>query len=130
MSTLGLQAALFLAAAMIIAFAYELYRATAKAGVSRHDNMRVFATQGLPTYVVGALVIAALLAGWSWAPAAALAFTVAIILVSLFYYNPRIMPERRPELIDWLEDLVFTGLLFVAAALLAYETMGWKLLPG
>jgi hypothetical protein len=31
------------------------------------------------------------------------------------------MPARRPGRIDWFEDLVFTGLLFVAAAQLLYE---------
>jgi hypothetical protein len=30
------------------------------------------------------------------------------------------MLERRPALVDWVEDLLFTGLLFVAAAQLSY----------
>jgi hypothetical protein len=30
------------------------------------------------------------------------------------------MIERKPELLDWGEDLVFTGLLFVAATQLMY----------
>jgi hypothetical protein len=29
-----------------------------------------------------------------------------MILVSIFYYNPRIMLERRPGIIDWFEDRV------------------------
>jgi len=44
--------------------------------------------------------------------------------VSIFYYNPKIMLERQPGLIDWFEDLVYTGLLFVAAALLSYAVLG------
>jgi len=38
-----------LSATFALAFVYERHRATAKAGVSRHDNMKVFATQGLAT---------------------------------------------------------------------------------
>jgi hypothetical protein len=39
------------------------------------------------------------------------------------------MLERRPGVIDWLEDLVFTGLLFVSATLLLYEIVGKTLQP-
>jgi len=129
MNELVTHAAWVLTATFALAFVYELYRATAKAGVSRHDNMKVFATQGLITYAVAAAVIGALFAGLSWAPWAALLFTAAIILVSIFYYNPKIMPERQPGAIDWIEDLVFTGGLFVAAALLAYHLADWRLIP-
>jgi hypothetical protein len=37
------------------------------------------------------------------------------------------MPERKPGMVDWVEDLVFTGLLFVAAALLIFEVLGKSL---
>jgi hypothetical protein len=40
------------------------------------------------------------------------------------------MPEREPGLLDWLEDLVYTGLLFVAGTLLLYEVLGWSLAVG
>jgi hypothetical protein len=39
------------------------------------------------------------------------------------------MLERKPGIIDWLEDLVYTGLLFVAATLLVYEIVGKTLQP-
>ncbi|WP_155960367.1 hypothetical protein [Fischerella sp. PCC 9605] len=107
-----------------LAIVYELYRATAKAGTSKHDSMHTFVVQGLPFYVVAALVIAALFAGYDWAVWAGLALAIACILVSIFYYNPRIMLERQPGVIDWFEDLVFTGLLFVAAAQLLYLVLG------
>ena len=35
--------------------------------------------------------------------------------------------DRKPGIIDWVEDLVFTGLLFVAATMLLYEVLGWEL---
>jgi phosphatidylserine synthase len=112
-----------------LSFTYELYRATIKAGVSRHDSLRTFVSQGLPLYVVATIVIAMLFVGFTWAAWVGLVFAVALILVSIFYYNPRIMLERRPGLIDWFEDLVYTGLLFVAAALLLYDVLGKTLAP-
>lgn len=109
-----------------ISLLYEIWRATSKAGTSRHDSLTAFVQQ-IVLYVAAGAVIAALLSGTSWAPGVGLAFCIVMILVSLLYYNPVIMLERKPGIIDWVEDLVFTGLLFVAAALLAYEVLGWKL---
>jgi hypothetical protein len=50
-----------------------------------------------------------------------------LILVSIFYYNPVMMVERDPGFVDWFEDFVYTGLLFVAAALLLLEVLGYSL---
>jgi hypothetical protein len=36
-------------------------------------------------------------------------------------------PARQPALLEWVEDLVFTGLLFVAATQLLYEVLGRSL---
>lgn len=117
---------------LLITFAlslvYELYRVTVKAGTSRHDSTRAF-VRGLVLYAVAAVVICGLFAGVRWAAWAGLVFSVFMILVSIFYYNPRIMLERQPGVIDWVEDLVFTGLLFVAATLLFYEVAGKTLQP-
>jgi len=113
-------AAWSLLAAHAMAFAYEFWRATAKVGVSQHDSLKVFVRQGLATYAVAGVIIASLFARLAWAPIAALVFSVCIVLVSIFYYNPKIMLERQPGLIDWIEDLVFTGLHFVATAQLSY----------
>jgi len=49
---------------------------------------------------------------------------VLLILVSVFYYNPHMIVARQPGIIDWLEDIVYTGLLFIAATLLLYEVRG------
>lgn len=120
MTDLTRDAAWVLTITFTLSIAYELYRATIHAGESEHDSIRGFVSQ-LPLYVVAAGVIAALFAGVGWAEWVGLVFCVAIITVSIAYYNPRIMLERRPGLVDWFEDLVFTGLLFVAAAQLSYE---------
>ncbi|MEX2501251.1 MAG: hypothetical protein WD336_02650 [Trueperaceae bacterium] len=123
MTGFAVDAAWTLAVAFALSLAYEAYRATAKAGVSRHDSLAGLAAQS-PLYVVAAAVIAALLAGPTWAIWVGLAFCVAMILVSIFYCNPCIMVERAPGPIDWAEDLVFTGLLFVAATMLIYAAIG------
>lgn len=129
MSTLMTHAAWTLVATFVIAFLYELYRATAKAGTSPHDSMRVLVRQGLPFYAVATIVIACLFTGEEWAAWVGLIFSVVMILVSILYYNPRMMLERKPGLIDWAEDMVYTGLLFVAAALLVYALAGRALVP-
>jgi hypothetical protein len=116
-------AALVLAVAFVLSFVYEAYRVTAKAGVSRHDTPRGFMQQ-LPLYAAAAAVIGLLLLGPAWSVWVGLVFSVAMIAVSTLYYNPRIMLERRPDLVYWVEDLVFTGLLFVAAAQLWYAIRG------
>jgi hypothetical protein len=78
-------------------------------------------------YAVAVVVVAGLFVGASWAPWDGLVRLVVMILVSILYYNPVILPARQPALLDWVEDLVFTGLLFVAATQLLYEVLGRSL---
>ena len=116
---------------MVVAFAlslaYELWRSTAKAGTSRHDSVRAFLIQDLWLYVVAVVVITLLFAGVPFAAWIGLIFAIVLILVSIFYYNPKMMPAREPGLFDWFEDLVYTGLAFVSATLLALEVSGLTL---
>lgn len=105
---------------------YELYRATVKAGTSPYDSALALARQ-VPLYVGATGVIALLFVRFEAASWVGLAFTVAVGLTSILYYNPVVMTKRQPGIVDWLEDLVFTGALFVAAALLAYDATGWSL---
>lgn len=126
MTVLTTHAAWVLFVTFAISLLYEIWRGLAKAGTSRHDSPKALAQQ-LVLYVVAAAVIAALAAQVAGAAWVGLVFSVVMILVSVFYYNPVIMLEREPGLIDWLEDLLFTGLLFVAATLLLYEVLGWSL---
>jgi hypothetical protein len=128
-SDLVTQAAWMLVAAFLLSFVYEVYRATAKAGTSRHDSMRAFATNNLAFYAIAASVIAVLFLGFEWAPWVGLIFSGVAIAASILYYNPKILVERAPGVIDWLEDIVFTGLLFVTAALLIYQVLGISLTP-
>ena len=116
---------------MIVAFTlsivYELWRATAKAGTSRHDSIRAFLIWDLWLYVIGAIVIALLHTGVPFAAWVGLIFSALLVLISVFYYNPVMMLERKPGLIDWFEDLVYTGLLFVVVAFLLLEVAGLTL---
>ena len=114
-----MDAAVVLAVAFGLSLAYEAYRVTVKVGVSRHDTPRGFVQQ-LPLYLAAAVVIGLLRVGPAWSAWVGLVFSLGMIVVSITYYNPRIMLERKPDLVDWAEDLVFTGLLFVAAAQLWY----------
>jgi hypothetical protein len=124
MMDLTTQAAWVLIAAFLLSFVYEVYRATAKAGTSRHDSMESFARNNIIFYVVATIVIALLFAGFEWAAWVGLVFSVGSIAASILYYNPKIMLERAPGIIDWFEDIVFTGLLFLAAGLLVYKVLG------
>jgi hypothetical protein len=109
-----------------ISLAYEIWRVAARSTVSRHDSRRAFWQESW-LYLVAAAVIVLLLLGVPYAAWVGLVFSVLVILVSIFYYNPKIMLERKPGIIDWVEDLVYTGLLFVAAALLTLEVSGLTL---
>jgi Na+-translocating ferredoxin:NAD+ oxidoreductase RnfD subunit len=126
MTVLATHAAWVLVITFAISVLYEIWRATAKAGTSEYDSPKALLQQ-LVLYVVAVAVIAALFAQAAWAVWAGLVFCVVMILVSVLYYNPVIMLDRQPGIIDWIEDLLFTGLLFVAATMLLYEVLGWEL---
>jgi phosphatidylserine synthase len=118
-----------LIAGFAVSLVYELYRATAKAGTSKYDSMRTFLTQAVPAYAVAFALAVLVRTGWQWATWTVLVIAVALIMVSIFYYSPIVLPQRKPGPIDWLEDKVYTGLLFVAVALLAYDLLGKTLVP-
>jgi hypothetical protein len=129
MAGLVTQAAWVLTIAFALSLTYELYRATAKAGTSVHDSPASFVKNNVALYLVAALVIFFLFAGFSWAPWVGLVFSGVVTAASILYYNPRILLERHPGVLDWLEDLVFTSLVFLALALLCYQVLGVTLEP-
>jgi hypothetical protein len=129
-STLEVHAAWVLTGGFSLSLAYELSRVFGRTGASVHDSPRYFVTRLLALYVVAAAIIGMLLAGVPGAAWVGLTFSVAFILVSILYYNPRILLERldgRPGVVDWAEDLLYTGALFVAATMLLYEVLGRSL---
>lgn len=121
------QAGWVLLAAMVISLAYETFRATVRAGVSSYDSFRSLITS-LPLYaVIIALAVVLLVSDAAWIVWVMLIVSIGLIGVSILYYSPTMLPPRRPTLIDHLEDKVYTGLLFVAAALLIYRLAGQTL---
>lgn len=129
MTDLVTQAAWVLVAAFVLSLAYELYRATVKAGTSSHDSAASFVKNNVALYVVAAVVIGLLFAGYAWAPWIGLVFSAVVTAASILYYNPKIMLERNPGMVDWFEDLVFTSLVFLAMALLVYQVLDVSLKP-
>jgi hypothetical protein len=129
MTDLVEQAAWVLVVAFALSLTYELYRATVKAGTSPHDSVAAFVKTDLALYVVAALVIGSLFADFRWAPWVGLIFSATVTTVSILYYNPKIMPARKPGIVDWFEDLAFTRLVFLAMALLGYQLLGITLEP-
>lgn len=115
--------------AFTVSALYELFRSTAKAGTSRYDSTRRLLTQGTPFYAIGFGLAVLVRTGWPWATWTGLLVTMALIGVSIFYYSPIVLPQRQPGPIDWLEDKLYTGLLFVAVALLVYDLLGRTLTP-
>lgn len=117
-----IHAAWTLVAAFTLSFAYEIYRVTARAGTSSHDTPRAFVTQLVPFYLLAAALVTLLFrfGDTPWAASVGLIACMILILVSVGYYNPHVLPQRRPALVDWAEDLVYTGLLFVASAQFTY----------
>jgi hypothetical protein len=123
------QAAWVLLVAFVLSLVYELYRAYGKTGTSLHDSPAAFAKNNIAFYLVAAVVIGVLFAGFGWAAWLGLVFSVAVIVAAIVWYNPKVIVERRPGFFDWFEDVVFTGLLFVAGALLLYSILGVTLEP-
>ncbi len=115
-----------LIAAVAISLAYETFRAVARAGVSTYDSPRSLMI-GIPLYAVIVAVAWLLFAGETWVVWVAFIMTVGLIAISIFYYSPVMLAARRPAMIDHLEDKLYTGLLFVAAALLVYRIAGVSL---
>lgn len=120
------QASWVLIATSVFSMLYELYRATLMAGVSKIDTMRSWLL-ALPVYAIAIGIAVLVRTGWLWTVWLALILSVALIGVSIFYYGPVALPPRKPGLIDHFEDRVYTGLLFVAAALLIYHLTGTTL---
>lgn len=120
MKNLKIQAAWTLVVTFSLSIVYELWRSTAMLGTSEYDNMSAFWALS-PLYIAAAFIIFALFKGYSWSTRVGIAFSVLLIFVSIFYYNPQMMLVRQPGLIDWFEDFAYTGLLFVTATMLYYD---------
>jgi hypothetical protein len=112
-------------AATLLSVGYELWRAVARTGIGRNDTMRDW-VMALPLYAGAVVVSILLIGGWELAPLAGIAYG---LLASIFYYGPRVLLARRPGMVDWVEDRVFTMLVAIVAVLLAFDLLGVTLAP-
>ena len=107
---------------------YELWRAVARTGVMKYDSIQAWFLS-MTVVAVEVVVAVLLLAGWDWAPLAALIVAGGLFLVSVFYYGPKVLFERRPGLVDHFEDRVYTALIAIVAVLAGYQLLGATLIP-
>lgn len=120
MNELTTIAAWILVIAFSLSMGYEFYRATAQRKVSHYDTLANFGKQVLTLYLSAAVVIALLFMGFNWSAWVGLGYCFILILVSIFYYNPQVMMSRQPGIIDWVENVLYGGLLSSAATILIY----------
>jgi hydrogenase/urease accessory protein HupE len=106
-----------------MAFVYEAYRGFVMTGVSQYDTPSLVGVSLLFSLVgigIGYLAYR----GPHWGRHVALLFVLAVIAGSIVLYNPVILPERDPGLIDHVENLLYTGLMIAVAILLLYDIRG------
>lgn len=113
---------------MCVSFSYEFYRATVKTGVSDFDSPERFFFS-LPFYLVGVGMALLLRSGRTWAIRLMLAYVVVLIAVGVFYFCPVVLMQRRPGTIDWLEAVVYLGLLFVVLVQCLNNLRGIVMVP-
>jgi hypothetical protein len=110
-----------------LSLSYEVYRDIAKAGVSSFDTfnpaLAIFYLIGF-----GMAVLVRTNQRWTWW--LALLYTLGLIAVGTFYYDPIILPARHPGLPDWFESVAYLGLLFIAVFLCLQQLRGSMLVPG
>jgi hypothetical protein len=123
------QAAWVLLAAFVLSLVYEVYRATAKAGTSRHDSMHAFAKNNIGFYAIAAIVIALLFAGLDWGPWVASSSREGRSSPPSCTTTQRSCSSALPALSTGWKTSSSPGLLFVAAGLLIYQVLGITLQP-
>jgi hypothetical protein len=115
-----------LVATFTLSLSYEVYRDIAKAGVSSFD---AFNSALAIFYLVcfGMTFLVRTNQRWAWW--CMLLFTLGLIALGTFYYDPVILPARHPGPIDWFESVAYLGLLFIAAFLCLQQLRGRMLVP-
>jgi hypothetical protein len=100
--TITSQAGWLLLGAPVLSAVYELRRAVARTGVMKYDSIQAWLLS-MTVVVVEVVVAALLLAGWQWAPHLGFILAVGLLLISVLYYGPKVLLERRPALLDRFE---------------------------
>lgn len=126
-STYSTQTFWILLATFTLSLGYEVYRDTVMAGATAFDAFNP-ALAIFYAVCFGMTLLTRVNQRWvSWVM---LLFTLGLIAVGMFYYDPEILPARHPGYADWFESVVYLGLLFIAAFLCLQEVCGRTLIPG
>lgn len=122
-----LQAFWILLTTFTLSLGYEVYRDIARAGVSSFDT---FHPALVLFYLIsfGMTVLVRTNRRWAWW--LVLLFTLGLIALGTFYYDPVILPARHPGLLDWFESVAYLGLLCIANYLCIQQLRGTILVPG
>lgn len=115
-----------LLAALTLYLSYELYRDIIQATISSFDTF----TPALATFYLVGFGMSVLVRSnrrWVWWPV--LLYTLGLLALGTFYYNPNILLARHPGLIDWFESVAYLGLLSIAAFLCIQHLRGNMLIP-
>ena len=126
--TLASQGGWLLLGAAVLSAVYELWRAVARTGVMKYDSIRAWLLS-MTAVALEVVVAVLLLVEWESAPHAGLVLAGGLFLLSVFYYGPKVLFERRPGLVDHFEDRVYTALVAIVAVLLGYRLLGVTLKP-
>ena len=122
-----IQAFWILLTTFTLSLGYEVYRDIAKAGVSSFDT---FNPALVIFYLIGFGMTVLVRTNQRWAWWLVLLFTLGLIALGTFYYDPVILPARHPGPLDWFESVAYLGLLFIATFLCLQQLRGHMLVPG
>jgi hypothetical protein len=121
------QASWVLSTAFTVSALDELFRSTTRPAPPG-TTPRGVCDPGGPGYAAAFALAVLVRMGWPWVTWTGLRWRCTD-RVSILYYSPIMLPHRQPGPIDWLEDKLSTGLLFVAVALLLDDLLGKTLTP-
>ena len=122
-----IQAFWILLTTFTLSLGYEVYRDIAKAGVSPFDT---FNPALALFYLIGFGMTVLVRTNQRWAWWLVLLFTLGLIALGTFYYDPVILPARHPGPLDWFEGVAYLGLLCIATFLCLQQLRGTILVPG
>ena len=122
-----IQAFWILLTTFTLSLGYEVYREISKASVSSFDT---FNPALVIFYLLGFGMTVLVRTNQRWAWWLVLLFTLGLIALGTFYYDPVILPARHPGPLDWFESVAYLGLLFIATFLCLQQLRGHMLVPG
>ena len=114
-----------LVSAQTISLLYQVYRST----IMEAPQWDAFDAPAVIGYTIlfGVALLARLGRRWTWW--LTLLSSIAIINVGIFFYFPEVTAARQFGPIDWIEGVVYEGLLFVAAIMSIFSLAGRTLAP-